>query len=274
MNDMLVRITAAPRQGGAVRMRFALLISLLLLSRSAFGAEVLEEIIEQRHAVDPDVTFSIRNPDGSVQIYGGDGLEVSIQAIKKAYTPDRLKSILVDVTASRKGVAIETIIPSTKSALSLGDRSGTVEYIVTVPHAVRITKMDLVNGEIFVEGLSGGSATGHLVNGLLVAHNCFSDLDFTLVNGRLEAVYDWWENTKFSVKLSTVQANIWALVPSDASAGITARTGTGRIANAFEMQEEIPRDPVHALNFLIEAEPETAVEINSTSGNIRIDKTY
>jgi hypothetical protein len=134
--------------------------------------------------------------------------------------------------------------------------------------------VDLGNGEILIEGLRGGSATAHLVNGFLVAHNCFGDLDFTLVNGRLEAVYDWWEDTKFFVKLSSSHGNIRALIPSDASVGITARTGTGRIANAFEIEKEIPREPLHVLSFATEPEPETAVEINSDSGNIRIDKTY
>ena len=255
-------------------MRFALLISLLLFSPAAFGAEVLEEIIEQRHAVDPDGTFSIRNTDGSIQIYGGNGSEISIQAIKKAYTHDRLKGILVDVTATQKGVAIETIIPQRKSALSLGDRSGTVEFIVTVPQTIRITKLDLVNGEILVEGLRGGSVSAHLVNGLLTAHNCFGDLDFTIVNGRLEVVYDWWDNRKFSAKLSSSHGNIRAIIPSDASTGITARTGTGRIANALEMQKEVTREPMHSLEFATGPTPETTFEINSTSGNIRIDKAY
>jgi hypothetical protein len=244
-------------------------------ANSAFSAvEILEEIIEQRHALDPDATLSIHDTDGSIQIYGSDSSEISIQAIKKAYTQDRLKSIVVDVRATPKSIAIETIIPPKKRALSLSDRSGTVEYIITVPQTIRITRLELVNGEILVEGLRGGSASAHLVNGLLTAHNCFGDLDFTIVNGRLEVVYDWWDNTKFSVRLSSSHGNIRAIIPSDASAGITARTGTGRIANALEMQKEIPREPVHSLEFATDPTPETAFEINSTSGNIRIDKAY
>ena len=158
--------------------------------------------------------------------------------------------------------------------MSLSDRSGTVEYIVTVPHTIRIAKLDLVNGEILVEGLRGGSATAHLVNGLLVAHNCFGDLDFILVNGRLEVAYDWWEHAKFSVKLSSSYGNISALIPNDASVRIIARTGTGRIANTFETQDETPSERVHSLDFATEPEPGTAFEMNSTSGNIRIEKTY
>jgi hypothetical protein len=252
----------------------ALILPLLLFVNTAAAVEIVEETIEQRYALRPDGTLSIRNTDGAIRVYGGNSSEISIQAIKKAYTQGRLKSIVVDVRATEKGVAIETIVPPRKNALSLSDRSGTVEYIVTVPRTIRITKLDLVNGEVLVEGLHGGSATAHLVNGLLTAHNCFGDLDFTVVNGRLEVVYDWWDNTKFSVKLSSSHGNIWALIPSDVSAGITARTGTGRIANAFEMREEIPSEPVHSLDFATEPTPETAFEINTISGNIRIDKSY
>ena len=252
----------------------ALALSFIHLVPSVRAVDVVEEIVEQKFPCDSDATLSIRNTDGSVRIYAADVAEISIQAIKKAYTSDRLKSIVVDVRATRKSVAIETIFPPKKSALSLGDRSGTVEYVIIVPQTTKITQLELVNGEVLVEGLRGGSATAHLVNGGLAGHNCFGDLDFTIVNGRLDVAYDWWENTEFSVKLSSVHGNIRALIPSDASAGITARTGTGRIANAFEMQKEMPSEPAHALNFATGPEPETVFEINSTGGNIRIEKTY
>jgi hypothetical protein len=262
-----------PRMVGILR-SLVLILALSIFVQTACAVEIFEEIVEEERFLDPDATLSIHNTDGSIQIYGGDGSEISIQAIKKAYTRDRLKRIVVDIRATPKSVAIETIFPPKGSALSLSDRSGTVDYIVTVPHTIRITKLDLVNGEIIVEGLRGGSATAHLVNGLLAARNCFGDLDFTIVNGRLEVVYDWWDNAKFGVKLSSSDGNILALIPSDASARIAARTGTGRIANAFEMKKEIPGAPVQSLNFATGPEPQTVFEINSTSGDIRIDKTY
>jgi hypothetical protein len=267
------------RSAGFNRIRLALRLltlafPLLLLVHRAAAAEIFEEIIEQRHAVDSDSTLSIHNTDGAIRVYAGDGSAISIQAIKRAYTSDRLKSIVVDVKATRKSIAIETIAPPPKSGLSLSDRSGTVEYIVTVPHTMRITNLDLVNGELLVEGLRGGSATAHLVNGWLLARNCFGDLDFAITNGRLDVAYDWWENTKFSVKLSSSHGSIRALIPSDASAGITARSGTGRIVNAFEMKKEIPSERAHALNFATGPKPEAVFEVNSTSGDIRIEKTY
>jgi len=260
-----------------IRRRFrplALALPLLIAAHRVTGAEIFEEIIEQRHAVDPDSILSINNADGAIRVYGGDGSEIRIQAIKRAYTSDRLKSIVVDVKATQKSVVIETIPPPKQGALSLGDRSGTVEYIVTVPHAIRITKLDLGNGELLVEGLRGGSATARVVNGWLLARNCFGDLDLTIENGRLDAAYDWWENTKFSVKLSSSHGSIRTLIPSDALIGMTARTETGRVVNTLEMRKEIPGERVHAVNFATGSEPRNAFEINSISGDIRIDKSY
>ena len=209
--------------------------------QSAPAVETVEEIIEQKYAIDPDATLSLHNIDGSIRVYAGDVREISIQAIKRAYTLDRLKQIVVDVKATPKSVVIETIFPPKKSGFSLSDRSGTVEYNLIVPRTTRITNLDLVNGEVLVESLRGGSAAAHVVNGWVAAHNCFGDLNLRIENGRLDVAYDWWENTKFSVKLSSVHGNIRALIPSDASAGITARTGTGRIANALRPEEGKPK---------------------------------
>ena len=255
-------------------MAITFVIFIIGLVRTACAVEVLEEEIERKYVLDPDATLNLSNTDGSIQIYGSDKSEISIHAIKRAYTQERLKSIVVEVKATPKNVAIETIMPPRKKGLSLSDRSGTVEYVITVPQTIQITKLDLVNGEMLVAGLRGGSATAHLVNGLLTARNCFGDLDFAIVNGRLEAVYDWWDNRKFSVRLSSSHGNIRAIIPSDASAGITARTETGRIATAFEMQKEVTREPAHALEFVTKPMPETHFEMNSASGNIRIDKAY
>jgi hypothetical protein len=260
--------------GGVSIWIVALAGSLLSLAQGAAGVEVLEEMIEQKYVLDRDATLSISNIDGSIRVYAGDAGEISIQAIKRAYTLDRLKQIVVEVKTTPKSVVIETILPPKKSGFDLSDRSGTVEYNLIVPNTTKITNLDLMNGEVLVESLRGGSAAAHVVNGWVGAHNCFGDLNLRIENGRLDVAYDWWEKTKFSVKLSSAHGNIRAIIPSDASAGITARTTTGQIANALDPKKESPSEPMHSLDFATGPEPESAFEINSTSGNIRIEKSY
>jgi len=254
--------------------RIALVLCLMPLVPSWGAVEVVEEIVEQKYPCDPNATLSIRNTDGSVRIYGADVAEISVEAIKKAYTSERLKEIIVNVKATRKSVTIETIFPPRENGFSLSDRSGTVEYIIIVPQTTKIAQLELVNGEVLVDGLRGGSATAHLVNGWLAGHNCFGDLNFSIVNGRIDLAYDWWESQKFSVKASSVNASIRAILPSDASATIAAQTPTGWIVNGFEAKNAGPVERAHTLSFAIGTEAEAAFEMKAEDGNIRIDKMY
>jgi hypothetical protein len=268
MNDQL--------QGRLIKSARAIVVAgcFILSARAAFGIEVVEETIQQKYAVDPEVTLSIRNVDGSIRVYAADVREISIQAIKRAYTADRLKQIVVSVNATPSSVTIESIFPPRKNGLSLSDRSGTVEYNLIVPFTTRVTNLDLVNGEVMVDGLRGGSATAHLINGWLAAHDCFGELNFRLENGRLDITYDWWESRKFSAKLSSEHGNIRAFLPSDAPIGIIARAGTGRIANALDSIKKEPGPPIHSLDFSTGPDLEGTFELTSATGNIRIDKSY
>ncbi|MEN3368532.1 MAG: hypothetical protein V7609_675 [Verrucomicrobiota bacterium] len=252
--------------------KLAVGISLLFCVHSVTAVEVLEEIVEQKYSVEPNATLSISNSDGSIRVYGSEGAEISIQAIKKAYTAERLKGIVVDVKATGNSVAINTTFPPRKNAVS--DRSGTVDYILVVPQATRITQLDLTNGEVLVEGLRGGSATAHLVNGWLAGHNCFGDLELAIETGRLDVAYDWWENHKFSVKASSTRGSLRAFLPSDSSVMLNASTTTGRIANAFAGEKSSSKDVIRSVNTVIGPDAQAVIDLKADDGNIRIDKSY
>ncbi|MCA1658813.1 MAG: hypothetical protein LC627_05900 [Verrucomicrobiaceae bacterium] len=250
----------------------SLVMSMVAFAHTASAVEVLEEIVEQKYILEPNATLSISNTDGSIRVYGSDGPEISIQAVKKAYTAERLKGIVVDVKATSNSVAINTTFPPRKNAVS--DRSGTVDYILIVPQTTRITRLDLTNGEVLVEGLRGGSATAHLINGWLAGHNCFADLALTVGTGRLDVGYDWWENHKFSVKASSTRGTIRAFLPSDSSVMLNASAPTGRIANGFDPQKTTAADVVHSVNTAIGPNAEAVIDLKAADGNIRIDKSY
>ena len=243
----------------------------LFFSRNLFAIEPLEDIVEQKYDVDANATLSVANTDGSIRIYGAETPQISILAIKKAYTPERLEKIVVDIKATRNSVAITTSFPSRKNALS--DRSGTVDYIIVVPQTTRITQLELVNGELLVEGLRGGSATAHLVNGWLCGHNCFGDLNFKLETGRIDLAYDWWESDKFSVKASSTRGNVRAILPSDAALSLNATALEGRIANGFDPKKSSGGDVIHSVATVIGTDAEAAISLEAGRGNIRIDKT-
>ena len=85
----------AAGRGGVSIWIVALLGSVLSLAQGAAGVEVLEDMIEQKYVLDRDATLSISNIDGSIRVYAGDAGEISIQAIKRAYTLNRFNTFLM-----------------------------------------------------------------------------------------------------------------------------------------------------------------------------------
>ena len=252
---------------------YVLCVVCVLWTKSIDAIEPLEENVEQRYDVDADVTVSVENTDGSIRVYGAEKPEIRLLAIKKAYNAERLNGIVVDVKASRNGIAITTSFPPRKNAVS--DRSGTVDYIIVVPQTARIADLKLANGEILLEGLRpGASAKAHLGNGWLAGHNCFANLDLTLENGRLDVAYDWWENHQFAIKAASARGNIRASFPSDAALNLSATASEGRIANSFASTKPKPADVIHSIAEVIGADAQTVVSFQAGRGNIRIDKTY
>ena len=252
------------------------LVAAFLAAVTAFAQSaavtVREETIEQKYALDSDATLSISNTDGSIRIYAAETSEIFIKATKKAYSAERLQAIVVDLQATRKSVTIGTKFPPRKNALS--DRSGTVDYIVIVPQAIKITQLQLVNGEVTVEGLRGGSAKAHVTNGWVTGQNCFADLDLSVETGRLDVVYGWWEDQKFTVNGSSARGIVRVILPSDASVTLNATAEEGRIINAFGDKKTGPTDTIRSLNTVIGSQADAVIELKAARGDIWIDKSY
>src|ERR1700732_4044931 len=129
----------------------------------------LEELSDRRYQIDPTAaTLSVTNHDGSIQIYGagGDVREVQVETVKRAYTPERLKAISIQVSAQKNSVAIETIYPPDPAG-PFSDRSGTVDYVIVLPQAAKISKLDLAKGEVLIEEMRSPEAHAQLGNGRL-----------------------------------------------------------------------------------------------------------
>src|SRR5207253_714540 len=71
---------------------------------------VLEQTVEQSYKIEPTTSISIKNVDGSIQVYGSPAHEMTLQAIKRAYSAKRLKQIAVDVSVQPGTVSIQTKI--------------------------------------------------------------------------------------------------------------------------------------------------------------------
>ena len=252
---------------------FRLILVALAFSLASCGSardRTLEETFEQFYTVQPTANVTIKNGDGSVRIYGSNANEMRVQAIKRAYTLQRLKQIAVNVSVQPSSVSIETNFPK-KQTWGLFDRSGTVDYTIVVPQTANISRVELANGEILVDAMHGPTVKASLGSGQMFAHNCFSNVEFTTDHGNVTLAYEWWDPGKFSIRANIGNGNAWAFLPGDAAFHLFAKTSHGKIANDFAERAE-PAEETTTVNTSVHGGGETEIQIHAKEGNIKIVK--
>jgi hypothetical protein len=252
--------------------RLLLLLCALLGSCSRAINQPLEQITEVSYTVDPAVKFSITSRDGSIRIYGSDAPELKVQTIKKAFSAARLQKISSKVSVRSDSISIATEFPPVP-AWGMGDRSGTVDYIILIPQTATIARLELESGEVAVDGIREGAVHARLGNGLMFAHNCFSDTDLAVTTGNLTLTYDWWEKIPFSTTANVRHGNVWAFLPGEAAFHLSAEVGRGRIANDFAEKEERQAEPPRKIDMVVHGGGEASLSVRSENGNIRIAET-
>src|SRR6267154_1349044 len=183
-----------------------------------------QEITEEFHQTYPlnaNGRVSIENINGGVRISVWDQNEVKVDAVKRAYTKEKLEEAKVDVNASADSVRIRTEYPERNQSFSDGEsrrhnNPATVEYSLTIPRKARIDSADLVNGSLDIEGVEG-------------------DVKLSTVNGGVEATITRLEESK-TTSLNSVNGSIVLTIPSDSNAQVKANTIHGSITNDFGLQ--------------------------------------
>jgi len=254
------------------RRGFRLILTALLSSLTSCGSatdRTLEEIFEQSYAIEPTANVTIRNGDGAIFVYGSPANEIRVRAIKKAYTYERLKQIVINVSAQPGSVSIETNFPK-KQTWGLFDRSGTVDYTIVVPQTANISRLELDNGEVLVDGMHGQTIHARLGSGQMFEHNCFSDATFSLGRGTIALTYEWWEQSKFSIRADITHGNALAFLPSDAAFHLTAEAVDGKIASYFAEQDERSAEGISKVDTLVRNGGDVTIKMHVTEGNIKI----
>jgi hypothetical protein len=261
-------VRSATSHQQSVRLILAALLSALAGCGSA-AHRTLEETFEQVYTIEPTANITVTNGDGAVFVYGSNTSEMRVQAVKKAYTRERLKQIAVDVSIQPGSASINTKFPP-KPKWALFDRSGTVDYTIVVPATANLARLKLGDGEVLVDGMRGQSVHTRLGSGRMFAHNCFSNVALTLDRGTLMLAYDWWEPGKFSIQANIARGNASAFFPADIVCHLVAETGHGKIESDFRDSTERGTKEITKIDTLIEGGDEAAVTMRMKEGNIKI----
>ncbi|MDT7779578.1 MAG: hypothetical protein QOC99_2090 [Acidobacteriota bacterium] len=216
-----------------------LLAALALTAADAGLAQSRPEVTEEFHQTYPLAgggRVALSNLNGSVKVFAWERNEVKVDAVKRAYTQERLSEAKIKVDASPSRVRIETEYPEYRWSDRDGERHenpASVEYTLTVPRAAIIDEIDLVNGGLSIEGVTG-PVHASSVNGRVVAAGLTGAVNLSVVNGRLEASLDRL-NDSGTVSLSAVNGALVVTIPSDSNALLHADTVHGQISNDFNL---------------------------------------
>jgi hypothetical protein len=232
---------------------------------------VLEETFERVYMIEPSARLTIQNRDGVVSIYGSDTGEMRIDAVKKAYSQERLNQIGIDVSTKPGAISVITKFPP-KPTWALSDQSGTVDYTIVVPATVGISALELDAGEILLEGIRGREVRARLGDGRIFARNCFTNLDLAVNRGTLTISYDWWEAEKFSARVNVGQGNAWVFLPNEAAFHLLAQAGRGKIANDFNNLPVAANSSTREMKIdqIINGGGQATVEVRVERGEIKI----
>jgi DUF4097 and DUF4098 domain-containing protein YvlB len=229
------------RQELQTRSAFVLTFCAMLLASQASQASDhrgnMTEEFHQTYALAPDGRVELDNLNGAVHISTWDQNEVKVDAVKYAYSKERLDEARIEVDASAGRVSIRTQYPDHDHTFNWGSHNNPaeVEYTLTVPRNARLDEIKLINGALDVTG-TAGEVHASCVNGRLEAHNLSGRAELSTVNGHLEAKFDRLPAS--SVDLSSVNGSLELTIPSDSKAEIEASTVSGGIANDFGLHVE------------------------------------
>jgi DUF4097 and DUF4098 domain-containing protein YvlB len=250
------------------RVMFVIAASLLSVGCGRSSERAVEQTAEQTYEIDSTGTFGFRNSAGSVRIQGSDDAGMKIKTTKKAWSTEQLNAIAARVSVQTKSVSIETSFPPQKT-WRFHHLSGSVDYVITLPRTVKISRLDLENGGILIEGMRG-DVRADLVNGELVARNCFGNVQLSVANGGLDLFYEKWQQRPFVVEARIIGGNARIFLPRAASFHLLAETANGNVSNHFARPEEQDSRKATRVNMSIGPEPRTEINIRVTKGDIEI----
>jgi len=236
---------------------------------------VLEETFERFYAIPPAAKIAINNGDGAVLLYGSDGNDMRVRAVKKAYSRERLSQIAIEISVRPNVVSVRTkFAPQPKCALF--DRSGTVDYAIVVPATAEISTLRLNAGEVIVDGMRGRSVHAWLGDGRMFAHNCFANVDLALQRGNLAISYDWWEQGTFLVHANIARGDAWAFLPSDAAFHLVAEAVHGKLASDFENTPGARAASAGArkIETFVHGGGQASINVRAANGDIKIVATH
>jgi DUF4097 and DUF4098 domain-containing protein YvlB len=239
-----------------------LLGALMALGFAVTASAQVTEDFHRTVAVSSNGRVSLENINGNVTITGWERDEVQIDAVKKAGNQQKLDEARIEVDASSDSVRIRTRYPEGHT----NNNPAHVTYELHVPRAARLDGINLVNGSLDVQRVSG-EINASLVNGKANIHDLAGRAKVSSVNGAINAYYRSLDNVR-ELELKSVNGSIDLGLPSSPNADVRASTVNGGITTDFPLQVQGKFMGKHLDGKL--GNGGTRIELSNVNGSIKI----
>ena len=133
-------------------------VGAVVLAGRAWASEpMLTQEFHQTYPMGADGRISLENINGAVHITGWDRNEVQVDAVKRARRQARLDEAKIVVDAHANSISIHTEYPNHDHNFNWNDENNpaSVEYTLHVPRQSRLDHVELINGELDIQDVSG-----------------------------------------------------------------------------------------------------------------------
>lgn len=250
---------------GAVLGSILAVLILALAAQASDHTGSLTEEFHQTYAITPDGRVELDNINGGVKVSSWDRNEVKVDAVKFADTKEKLEDIQIDVDSGKEYLSIHTKFREHDHWGSRNNPGG-VEYTLTVPRAIRLDEIKLINGSLSITGVSG-EVRASSINGRVEAQDLAGRAKLSTINGRLDARFARLSGK--DVELNSVNGGVELTIPSDSNAEIEANTVSGGINNDFGLHVNNHRFVGHDLRGEL-GSGGTHIKVENVNGRIEI----
>jgi DUF4097 and DUF4098 domain-containing protein YvlB len=206
---------------------------LFALPLGAAQMTFVDRPITKTYPLDIAATFWIDNPQGSIEINGGEGTNATITAVRTTIAVDRdamaeaRDNTKLDFECNTPQMCfVRALLPPLPSRRW----SSSVKWTVTVPRTVHVRVLAKAADTIHVANIMG-NVTVKSFTGTIAMDNVTGASIVETVNGRV--VYNYAAKPVSHAQISAINANIELHIPADASFDWVADTLRGDIWTTF-----------------------------------------
>jgi len=246
-----------------------------IILSSAFGSVLafsanasVSDTVEKSFDVDESSLFSLSNINGEVDIVSWSDQVIKVEATISADNQDEIDRVKVKMNQSGDKVSVETDYEDNSKWGN--NQSAEVTYKVWLPVETNLSGIELVNGSLNIENVSG-EIKAQVVNGSIKATGLTKNSEINSVNGSVKVYYQSVSSELKDIDIETVNGSIKLYLPSDVDANLDLETMHGSIKTEFGISSQENTFTGHNLRGDI-GSGNIDINMESVNGSIKVLK--